>query len=172
MTERATPVGGISIECVVTPTISTSTYTALDQIGGLQLLMNAAASSGRVAVPLSLVIIDKARQSAEMTIYFYNVTIAPTSTDNAALSITDAINIASFIGHVQVATTDWALQAATGMATIHMPAISMGLRSQTAGGHLYAIAQIAGTSAPTYGSTSDLVFKYTFGQDIGGPQAG
>ncbi len=172
MTERTQPVGGVSIECVVTPTISTSIYAAGDQIGGVQTLIGAATAINRVAVPLSITVVDSSRQNAELTIYFYNASFSPTSSDNAALSITDAINIANYVGHVKITTDNWGSQAATTLASVLMPNCALGMRSQTAGGHLYAIAQLStdATAAPTYGSTSALTFKYVFGQDVGGPQ--
>lgn len=166
-------VGGFSTEIAVTPTISTSAYTALDQVGGIQTLAvlnaqskatDAACQDMTVSYLMGLKIIDKASQNAPFTIYFFNQLPTVASVDNAALSIVDAQS-PKCIGFVKVTAANYAGPAEWSIADVPFSDVMKSLKSATDDGPLYAVVQTTGT--PTYASTSDLTFKYYFSQDLG-----
>lgn len=166
-------VGGFSTEISVTPTISTSAYTANDQLGGIQTLAvlnqqslptDAACQDKTVSYLMGLKIIDKAKQDAPLTIYFFNSLPTVASSDNAALSIVDAQS-AKCIGFVKVTAANYSGPAEWSIADVPFADVMKSLKSDTDDGPLYAVVQTTGT--PTYASTTDLTFKYYFSQDLG-----
>ena len=150
----------------VTPTISTSAYTANDTVGGLQTLTGVASDADGGCVLRSLTITDKAAQSAALTLFFYSDD--PTlAADNAAYSESDADNAAKCIGHVTIAAGDYQTSALNSTACVKN--IGLVLKCQETGsnaeprsGKIYVGVKTTGT--PTYASTTDLVFKYSFEQ--------
>jgi hypothetical protein len=166
-------VGGFSTEIVVTPTISTSAYTANDQVGGIQTLavlnqqsqpIDAACQDKTVAYLMGLKIIDKAKQDQPFTIYFFNTLPTVASVDNAALSIVDAQS-AKCVGFVKVTAANYAGPAEWSIADVAFADVMRSFKSDTDNGPLYAVVQTTGT--PTYATTADLTFKYYFSQDLG-----
>lgn len=138
----------------VTPVISTTAYTAADQVGDLQSLPGAVAASGDGAILRQVSVVDKAKQKAALTILFFDSSPTIASTDNAALDVSDSEMAARCLGSVTIATTDYVDTASNSVATkqVTLPLKASG--SST----IYAVASTAGT--PTYGSTSDLVLRY------------
>ena len=144
----------------VTPTITAGAYTALDIVGAIQTIAAATRVSGEPTVLQSIVITDKAALTQAMTIWFFNANpAAGTYTDNLALTIHDT-DLAMCVGFVKVAATDYASAAANSVATVR----NIGLPLMPAATSLFAIAQATST-APTYASTSDLTFRYSFLRD-------
>jgi hypothetical protein len=141
----------------VTPTVSTSAYTANDQVGGLMTLDGAAPGKGAGTVLNSIVIVDKASQAAEIDLYFFDESPTVASSDNAAADVTDAEMVDKCIGHVTVVAGDYAALAANSTACVRDIALSLKPRASTT---LYCLAVTRGT--PTYGSTSDLTLKFVF----------
>lgn len=166
-------VGGYSTEIAVVPTISTSAYTALDQLGGVQTLavlnaqskpVDAACQDKTVSYLMGLKIIDKAKQDAPLTIFFFKTLPAVLSSDNAALSIADS-EATKCIGFVKVSAANYSGPAEWSVAEVPFADVMKALKSDVDDGPLYAVVQTTGT--PTYGSASDLEFKYYFSQDLG-----
>ncbi len=170
-------IGGFSTEIAVVPTITTSAYTANDQVGGVQILaylnqmskpMDAACQDKTVSFLMGLKILDKAKQDVPFTIYFFNATPTLLSTDNAALSIADT-EMTKCIGFVKVAASDYAGPAEWSIAEVPFANVMKALKSNTDDGPLYAVVQTTGT--PTY-AVGDLEFKYVFSQDLGNGRGG
>lgn len=148
----------------VTPTVSTSpAYTSGDQVGGIQTLTLPDGPDSRLATLLSLSVVDKGKQSAAMTVYFFTQLPTVASSDNAAFDLTDA-NMLYYAFHVNIAATDYATSSSNAVASLGMASVSKcALVSGSAPTALYAVVQTTGT--PTYASTTDLQFTYTFGFD-------
>lgn len=166
-------VGGYSTEIVVTPVITTTPYTANDQLGDIQTLavigtnlrpVDAPCQDKTVAFLSSLVLVDSSGQNAAMNIYFFNFLPTVASVDNGALSITAAELKAKCVGCLSIAATDYKAAGSISIATLGMAACGLAMKSNTDDGPLYAVAQVTGT--PTY-AVGALVFKYLFSQDLG-----
>ena len=139
----------------VTPAITAGAYTALDIVGAIQTIANATRVSGEPTMLQSIVITDLGKQNVELTIFFFNANPGTgTYTDNIALTIHDT-DMALCIGKAKVLAGDYSSASASSVATVS----NIGLPLMPAATSLFAIAQASG-SAPTYTSTSDLVFKY------------
>lgn len=144
----------------VTPTISTSAYASGDQLGGLQTLTGALRVSGGTGVLENITVLDKDKEASAMTIFFFDDSPTVASSDNAALSISDAEMADKCIGHVSLAAIDYKSISGSSIATVRNVGLALKAASGTS---LYAIAMIEGT--PTYGGTADLVFRYGILQD-------
>lgn len=148
----------------VTPTVSTSpAYTAEDQVGGIQTLGNACRQQGGGATLISVAVHDKAKQSAALVLFFFDELPTVASSDNAAVDVTDAEMAGKCLGSVTVAATNYVNVSGSSMATVNSPNTALYMKSQDADGKLYVVVKTTGT--PTYASTSDLTFRYSFIQD-------
>lgn len=145
---------------VATPVISTSAYAAGDQMGGVLTLTAAVDATSDTATLISVTVIDKAGQSSDLDVLFFNASPTVASSDNAALSISDAEMAQKFIGRVKISSTDYSTTAAGSDAT--KSGIGLFLQAYLTN-NLYAIVQCQGS--PTYTSTSDLVLKFGILQD-------
>ena len=141
----------------VTPTISTSAYTANDQLGGIMTLAGVSKSGGQVGVLQNVVIVDKAKQSLALDILFFDELPTVASSDNAALDITDAEVADKCLGSISIVAGDYVALNASSVATKVTGILALRPKKDAT---IYAVAVTRGT--PTYGSTSDLVFKFTF----------
>lgn len=163
-----TPTIRFSKTIEITPTVSASSaYTAEDQVGGIQTLTAACASAGRGSALMSLVVTDSGKQSAALSIFFFDELPTVASSDNAAIDITDAEMADKCIGVVTLAAASYV--AVANSSVVASANINLLLKSKTTAvsgatsGNLYAVVKTTGT--PTYASTSDLCFKYSFIQD-------
>jgi hypothetical protein len=142
----------------VTPTVSASAaYTAADQVGGLQTLSGAASAQNCVAQLLSVTVVDKAKQKAALTIFFFDESPTIASVDNGAYDLTDAQCVDKCKGYVKVAVADYQDSSSNSVACVTS---TLAMKSLTEGGTLYAVAMTTGT--PTYAAVSDLVITYVF----------
>lgn len=158
-------VGASTKIVTVTPTLDTNAYASGDRLGTLQTLTGAlrqvkAANTNNTALLQSITIIDKAVQSIEMDILFFNASPTIASADNAAFDITDA-ELGKCIGWVNVAATDYKTVKSGGNSVACVKNVGLVLTA-TSGTDIYAIPIIRG--APTY-AASDLVFQYGILQD-------
>lgn len=141
----------------VTPTISTSAYTANYNLGGLQTLSGAFDSAGS-GILQSIRVTCKSVQTTGLRIYLFSSNPSnSTWTDRAAAAINSA-DVGKVIGPFNLSNPDSGLGTETtwcldGIAA----AISAGATT------LYAIAQVTG--APTFASTTDCTFSYTILKD-------
>lgn len=152
-------VGSYSKSIRVTPTISTGAYTAQDQVGGLQTITNGLRINTKTGAGLSLTIIDKSKQGAEIVVFFFKSAPTIDSSDNAAIDIDDADIAAHCIGWAKVDTYESTAAESVGVAT----SVNLHLTTDDAQGDLFAVAKTNGT--PTYAGTTDLVFVYGNLQD-------
>jgi len=150
----------ISNVITLTPTITAGAYSANDVVGGQQTFTSAVQAGHRTAVLQSLVLIDYAKQEAEMDLLLFDQQIS-TIADNAAEAITDA-DMANCIGIINIAATDYTTNANNSVATVNNIGLLLkgGIGVATT---IYGYLVTRGT--PTYGSTADLILKAAFLQD-------
>lgn len=140
-----------------TPTISTTAYAAGDAIGGLLTFSNAARSSGGSCRIDAVQIVDKAQQYADINLVLFDRSItAPT--DNAAFDPTDA-ELANVVGVVPIGGGFYYGFNDNGVASIS----GLGITAVLNGTDLFGV--LVAVTAPTYGTTSDLVVTATILQD-------
>ncbi len=146
----------------VIPTIDTSAYAADDQLGGIQTLTALCGRGGRGTTIQNITVLDKAAQEAPMVLFFFNQLPTVASSDNGALTISDA-EMEKCVGTILVAVGDYQSVAGSSIATVKPSAACLGLRSEEDSGNIYVVAKI--TNSATYGSASDLIFSYIVQQD-------
>jgi len=166
-------VGGFSVEFVATPTISTLAYSIGDQVGGLielftkdnggRVRVGACQAEDCVSTLMSLVIHDKASQSAEFVVFFFNALPTVASVDNGALTITDAQMAEKCVGTVAVTAAQYQTVASSSIASVKMSDAALSMLSKVDNGPLWAVVKTTGT--PTYASASDLTLRFLFSQD-------
>jgi hypothetical protein len=141
----------------VTPVISSGVaYTINDQVGGLIEITSVGDGTNSSSVTLqSIVVCDKSTQAAALQFFFFDQDPNETSVDNGALSIPDA-STGFNNGFVNIASADYQTLALNCVAT----ARNIGLKMSTSTGKLFVLVRTTGT--PTYGSTSDLTFRFSF----------
>lgn len=139
----------------VTPTVDTAIYASGDQLGSLMTLSGALPGNPQGVID-SLTIVDKSSQKSVLNVLFFSASPTVTSSDNAALNISDSEMASKCLGYVPVAAADYKDLSASAVATIR----NVGLNVSRSGDDLYAIILSGGT--PTYTSTSDLVLKIGF----------
>lgn len=140
----------------LTPTISTSAYTAADAVGGLLTFADATAKAGHTGVIQSVTIIDEAKQSAGLELALFDTTFTPTA-DNATFAPSDAV-ILTCIGIIPITTYyDFSVNS-VGMAE------NIGLAFKTSGS-ANLFGQLLTRGTPTYAATNDLTVKLGILQD-------
>jgi hypothetical protein len=143
----------------VTPTVQAALYADGDQLGGVQELSSAVRdpeNGMHGGVLHSISIVDKASQASALEILFFDESPTLTSSENAALDISDAEMADKCLGSVAIAAADYVALNANSVATVN----DLGLILKGANGStsIYAAIRCGGT--PTYTSTSDLVIRY------------
>ena len=141
----------------ITPTVDTAIYASGDRVGSIQTILGANEGGGRLTTLQGLVVVDKSKQKSVLTLFFFDELPAVASADQAAADITDAEMVDKCLGYVAIAAADYRDLANNSTATVKD--INLYLKPKTSG-TLYAVLVSGGT--PTYTSTSDLCFKYTF----------
>lgn len=140
-----------------TPTISTPQYTANDQVGGLQTIsLPTGVTFSSVAVT-GLHVVDSAKQSAALNLYFFNSAPTLNSVDNAAMNVTSPEMVSKLAFFMTIASASYVTSAG----------VTVGSSGENNSPHylvpsslsaFYVLAQTTGT--PTYNSTSALTFIY------------
>jgi hypothetical protein len=143
----------------VTPTINTAAYTADDQVGGIMTLAGAVPAVGDGAVLRQISVVDKAAQEAAITVLFFDELPTVASANNEAVNVADAQLADKCLGAVAIAAGDYVGLSAGSVATKQTALMVKANGSSS----LYAVAFTTGT--PTYGSASDLVFRFHFTWD-------
>lgn len=135
---------------VATPTVSTTpAYTSGDSIGGLISLTSAVRYAAGGGTITSVVISDKAKQSAPIDVIFFTANPGSTTfTDNGALAV-NAADLISIVGVISV--TSYSAFSANSVGSALGQSLPFVLGSGTT---LYAALVARGT--PTYASTSDV----------------
>lgn len=150
---------------VISPTITAGAYTANFQVGGVMTLTNVVRQDsglGYGTVMLNGVkITDYGKQSAAFDIWFFQNSPTMTSIDHQAFDISD-VNLAAalYLGHVSVGSA-YSTSSSNSVSTDSNLNVEMHVNStSTTPSTIYAVAKTTGT--PTYASTSDLTFKFSF----------
>lgn len=143
----------------VTPVISTGAYTSGDQLGDIQTLtgVNFDAAGGMGCLE-GVTVVDKAQQKIACDLFFFDESPTVASVDNGAIAISDAEMADKCLGHLAIVAGDYKDIASTS-SIASLRYLGMALKPFK-DGKIYVVAVTRGT--PTYGSTSDLVFKYHF----------
>lgn len=152
-----------------TPAITAGAYSAGDGVGGLLKFAQAAGAFSN-AVLQSLVVKEKGTQKAALSFLFFREAPTGIPADNGAFTFT-AADLAKCVGRVEVATTDYVTLGTYSVAVVYPGLVVSGHADtgpatdvQNAGDLWVAIILPAG-SAPTYGSTSDLIIELGMLQD-------
>jgi hypothetical protein len=127
-----------------TPTLDTSAYASLDHVGTVMTFSNIFSESKGTAVVKTVTVVDKAKQSAALTLHLFNASPTLVSVDNAALDIADATLFSNYIGHISIPAANYIALNANSVATVNTELLLQG-----ASAHLYGILESAGS--PTYG---------------------
>lgn len=153
----------------VTPLMTASSYSSGFQVGGIMELKPAirqdtSAGPNFVGIGASelveITILDKASQNSAIDIFFFNVSPTLISTDHTAFNLTDANLVAACIGVVSVGL---AYSASASNSVSSTPNLNKPLQvpgTSATPTSIFAVAVIRG--APTYTSTSDLQFQFSF----------
>lgn len=129
----------------VTPTITTTPYTANDCVGGKITLTNAMRVSGGTAILQSLTVVDLSNQKVQLELFFFDADpVGGTYTDNAPAVFATA-DLAKFIGRVTIAASDYTTYDTK--ATASPSSLGRVLKAAT-GTSLYLVILTPGT--PTY----------------------
>lgn len=140
---------GIRIKA--TPTMSGATYTAGLLIGTKMVLSGATRIAGSLSLIESVVLTDKAKQSAVVNIVFFEANpSSSTFSDHVALTVND-VDLLNIAGTIQIAATDWVNFADNGVAS----KLGLGFEFQSADSNLYA-AILVNSGTPTFASASDM----------------
>ena len=131
------------------PTLDTAAYAAGDYIAKGS-IANVFAGNGRAATLVSLTVLDTAKQKAAFDIFFFNADPTVASAVNAAIDIADA-QMTSFIGHLSIATSDYATDLA-GSSIATQKNIQLALDSAVDSTTLYYV--LVSRGSPTYAADS------------------
>lgn len=159
--EGLVPVVGAATTVTLTPTISTTAYTAKDGIGGKQTLANAVRISGGVSILQSVMVIDKANQKAALTILLFDADPSGSTLTNDAEPNIAAADIGKIIRKIDIAAADYGTvdHAGTDFAVAEITALSKVVKAAS-GTSLYALITTSGT--PDYGADGDLILRFSF----------
>lgn len=150
----------------MTPVVDTSVYASGDQLGSLVELQNAVDDSSGTGTVVSVAVLDKASQSASLSVLLFKDKPVVTSSDNGSLNISDAEMASKCLGLVPVASNDYVALNASSIATVrnvNLIVASSKSSDNLSGKSLWAILRSGGT--PTYTSASDLVLSIGIKQD-------
>jgi len=139
-----------------TPTITAGAYVAGDNVGGLLTFANAARAAGKGGILNTLLVVDDAKQDAELELWLFSETFTA-GADNAAWDPSDA----DLENLIQVLTTaDGAYFDATDNSAAM---VEYARRYDLLGTSLFGRLVTRGT--PTYANTTDLTVKVGLVQD-------
>ena len=156
------PLTSFSTNIIFSASVSTSAYTAGDQIGsGAILLQRAARENAGGSVIISVTVVDAESKSNEIDFFFFNQNPNITSTDNAALALTDADAKAACVGWINVSAADY---KSYGGGTIGC-AKSVGLLLKPTSGIQDCYVVPVTRSAPTFSSSNSLLYQFGLLQD-------
>jgi len=144
-------VGGNTFLVVVTPAVGAGAFDANDIVGGKLTLSNATRVAGGSGIWYSLILVDSAKQNAELELFLFNadLTVAGDNTPEA----TSAADLLKLVGHKIIYNSDY-ITLANGSVVSTLVNIPYRL---SAGTTMYAFIRCTGT--PTYtASCLQLIF--------------
>lgn len=150
----------------VQPTLTVTTYSQGDAIGGLQSLVLTDEAKG-VSSLVSLCMVDKAARVPGIDVLFYSQTPGGTITDNSALSVTAADHASYFLGRVQIASGDWASQvAATNLKDVTKLLSGLKLKCTDGTSKIYFVLLCTAAPSGAYAAgAGDLTVRLGVNQD-------
>lgn len=144
-------------EIVIAVPCGTSAYTAGYIIGtGAVKLPSVAPNYGGQARIRKVVVTDAAKQAPALSLVFFNKKPA-VQTDNTAFAPTDAEVLASCVGKIEIATTDWKTFSLNSVAEKDVDDIPF----RTVGARDLWVAFVS-QGTPTFVSVADLNARLTF----------
>lgn len=151
---------------IVTPTISISpAYTSGDQLGGIMTIPDVVRIDSNTGLGFcelaEVTILDGAKQSSALDIWFFKVSPTVTSVDNGAFAMTKANQALQSMGSIQLAAANYSAAAAVSQGS--WPNLNKCMQTNSTASSptsIYAIAVVRGT--PTYAATTDLQFQFSF----------
>ena len=156
-------VGGNSAVFSQALTITASSYSALNNVGGLLTLTNAMRGSPATrytGVLQNLTVADHANQKAPLDILIFKSIPAATFTDHSAFPTLSQADTALVIARVSIASSDYVTIGGSAFADV-----TFGKTIQGTAATLYAAVQIASSVSPTYAATTDLTINFGFLRD-------
>ena len=145
----------------VTPTVDTSAYASGDHLGDLQELVNALDDTSGTGTIVSVSVVDRDSQSAEIDVLFFSAQPTIASSDNDALDISDDEMSSKFLGAVKIESSNYISLANCSAGGVK----NAGLLVSATGGSRSLWAQLRSGGSPTYGSPSNLTLKIGISQD-------
>jgi len=143
---------------VVTPVITADAYVQGDQIGTYTKLPSILTDSSTVIDLRTLAVIDNAKLKHDLQLLFFNAQPTLASADNAAVSFTDAVATANFIGRYAIAEADYVDTASNSQAT-KSPAMLLGGKGSA---DLYMVIVCVDVGGCDYAAVDDLTFRFTY----------
>ncbi len=157
-------VSGFSFMVEVTPTLDTNAYAADDQLTDVMTIDTGVRDDSRHAgyTIQDITIVDAAKQSDEIVIFFFDESPTVASSKNAALDISDAEMQDKCLGYATVTSYEDLANSSVGCARN----VGLMCKIKTGGGNgkIYAIAKV--NAAGTFAATS-LTFKFKLLADLG-----
>lgn len=152
--------GGYTEVIYVTPTLTTSAYSANNVLGGVQILSDASRKPGvsnASGVILDIAVFDADAQKIQMDVTLFNANPSASTTANGSALVVAGADIIKMVAPpiVLAAYTD-----SGGVWGASKENLGIGFKTATA--NLWFIAVTRGT--PTY-AADGLVFKFTISQD-------
>ncbi len=152
-------------EFPITLVVSTGAYSSGDAVSVGNEIAHAVQTPGGYGKIVKVVLSDAAKQASALKLMFFNRPNATAPTDNAAFDPLDAEIQSYFIGHINVATTDYAALSDNSVATVIPPD---GFPIKAAGnvaGKLQSVwVYVVSYGTPTYAATTDLHMTITVEQ--------
>jgi hypothetical protein len=128
--------------CQVTVDTAAAAYSDGDQLGTLREITDAfPGTENPSGVALGVTLVDKSDTKPALDILLFSQSITPTSADNGAASVTDALLGANFLGHFKVEVADWQtiLAGGGGNAVATISDQSFAVKNVAQGSKLYAL---------------------------------
>ena len=160
----ATQVVGCSVGIEVTPSIGLSAYAAEAQFGGIQYLTGAAYQKFSLTTLVSVIMTDKNKNTAPMTLFFFDSFPTINSVDGGIFNLPDEELRTKCIGHVAFTSADYATVSGASVLTGKLGGVALTMRSKAEAGTLYVVPKLNAAATWTAGS-SPVLFRYLFNRD-------
>jgi hypothetical protein len=155
-------VGGNTTVVKITPTITTTLYTALDLIGGIITITSAMRVSGGSGILQSMTVIDDDNEKAAFEVMIFDSSPASgTYTDNGAY-VHSSGDVDKFLGRFSVAAADYVTEVSGSLAVATVRNIGLPVKA-SGSANLYALVLVTG--GPTYTAVNDLRWHFGFLRD-------
>lgn len=174
MTLVQIPKLNITPQIILQPTITATSYSAGQQLGGILTIPNIVRQSQNYALASAelrnINILDSDNQKAAIDFWFFNQSPTITSVDHGTFAMTKANFQAQCIGAVSVGTSyssngtlAVSSDAKPTSLILEIPNTNLQSAANANSNNIYAVAICQGT--PTYASTSSLIFQFAFYED-------